>query len=90
MVLEAYAYIPQRRHIVLQRYRFARDPADIKDRWRVVFIDGEKWQVRSYVPENRFLEEIGYMEKHSRLELFYLVERRIMPVISKDGRKGLR
>ncbi|MCD6196378.1 MAG: hypothetical protein J7J82_06305 [Staphylothermus sp.] len=55
-----------------------------KSRWEVIFKDNDHWQAGIYVPENTSREDIKYLEKHDAPELFYLIEGRIVLVISSD------
>lgn len=55
-----------------------------KERWKVVFKDNNYWQIGIYVPEYTSRDNIKNLEKHDGPELFYLVEGRIILLISKD------
>lgn len=56
-----------------------------EERWKVVFREGEKWQVGLYSPENTSLEEIKTLEKHDAPELFMLVRGSMVLVVEEDG-----
>lgn len=55
-----------------------------KKRWEVIF-QSYGWRAGIYVPENTSLQEVSYLEKHDKPELFYLIRGKIILVISKDG-----
>ena len=54
------------------------------ERWKVIFNDDMKWRVGIYVPENKSLEEISYLEAHNAPELFLLLKGKVNLVISED------
>ncbi|MEM2154805.1 MAG: hypothetical protein QXY76_07820 [Nitrososphaeria archaeon] len=55
-------------------------------RWFVVFKDNNRWQCGIYVPEYFSKDEVAYIEKHDGPELFYLVDGKVVLVLSADGK----
>ena len=56
-----------------------------KERWKVVFEDPGRWRIGLYKPEFKSLEEISYLEKHDRPELFLLLDGRMVLVVQQGG-----
>ncbi|MEM2180369.1 MAG: hypothetical protein QXP32_06100 [Nitrososphaeria archaeon] len=61
-------------------------PTGSNKRWNVVFKDDYRWQCGIYVPEYSSKDEVTYIEKHDGPELFYLIEGKIVLVLSADGK----
>jgi len=55
-------------------------------RWDVVY-ETSNWRVGIYVPENTSINDVNYLEKHDKPELFYLVKGKIVLVLSSDGKE---
>ena len=55
-------------------------------RWKVIFSDSPHWKAGVYVPENRRLEDVKYLEKHDCPELFLLLEGEVFLVLGREGK----
>ena len=56
-------------------------------RWKVVFKENDRWQCGIYVPENKSLDDVKFLEKHNAPELFMLIEGNIALVLMNEKGK---
>ncbi len=59
--------------------------ANSRERWKVLFEDPGRWRIGLYRPEFKSLDEISYLEKHDRPELFLLLSGKIVLVVQNEG-----
>ncbi len=61
-------------------------PVESKERWRVIYKENEKWQCGIYIPENKSLNEIKFVERHNAPELFMLIKGNVtLVIVDEEG-----
>lgn len=56
------------------------------ERWSVLFEDEGKWLAGSYVLKNERLKDAVLLEKRNAPELLYLIDGKVITMVSKRGR----
>ena len=60
-------------------------PIKFTKEWRVIAKDERSWACGIYVPKNRSVEDIRFLEKHDCPELFYLISGSVKLVTMAHG-----
>ena len=56
------------------------------ERWKVHFKDEGNWLLGVWIPEFSSREEVSYLERHEKPELFLLLKGKIVMLLSEDGK----